>query len=443
MTTDTILPDLIERALKKGATSADALYAHSTGLSADVLKGTVSNLERSESTEIGLRVFIGQKQGIISTTNLDPNGFDTVIDRVLDIARNSPDDPYCGLAEPFQLAEKVDDLDLCDPAEPNPNTMIESSLALEESALAVNGVEKVKNASSGWERSDYTLATSHGFLGRYSKTYHHLYTTAIAGDGTNMVSEFEMDVAAHRQDLRSAKDIGRIAGENTVRQLNPRTLKSQKVPVIIDRREARTFLSMFCALINGSAIARKSSFLMDKMGKEIFHPSINVYEDPFIRRAIGSRPFDAEGIRPQSKKLVEEGVLQSWLLDLSSARQLGLNSTGNAARGTSSTPSPSVSNVWIEEGKNTIDEMISSLKNGLILTDMLGSSVNYITGEISGGGAGFWIENGQIAYPVQGFTIAGNLNDIFHSITPASDLERRHKIDSPSLLVESLTIAGQ
>lgn len=437
-----LLSDLVQLAQRKGATAADAVLFRSTSVSASLRLGKTELIERSESADIGLRVLIGQQQAVISSSDVRPQTFDALIDRALDMARSTPDDPFVGLASPEQITRSFPDLQLADYSEPSAEKLVELAGEAEAAALAVSGVSNSDGGSASWGQSDVALVASNGFVGNYATTSCGLSVSVVAGSGTAMETDYDYDSARRISDLRAAADIGKAAGERAVRRLNPRKVKSAQVPIVFEDREARSLLGAFLSSINGSAVARKATFLKDQMGQQVFADGINIIEDPSIIGGPRSRPFDGEGLAPQRRSLIESGRLTSWILDLRSARQLGLAPTGNATRGVSSPPGPGTSNVWLEAGAQSFDEMIGEIKDGFFLTSFLGHGLNLVTGDFSRGASGFWIENGKIAYPVSEITVAGNLADMFKQLRPASDLDRRFGMDTPTLRVDGMMVAG-
>lgn len=438
-----LLEDIIKRARKQGASAADAVLVRSTSLNVTLRHGKTELIERSESADLGLRVFKGQKQAVIATSDFSVSKLDGMIERVLGIADATPDDPYAGIAAPEQIVREIRQLDLCDPAEPDPAWLIKAAGEIEAAAMAVGGITNTEGGDAAWGRSDVTLAASNGFVGSYARSSSSISTTVLAGSGTGMERDYDYDSATYWADLKSPQQIGRNAGERTVRRLNPRRMPSAQVPVVYEARQARDIVSHILAATNGASVARGSTFLKDKLGQAVCGANITIHEDPFLPRAPRSRAFDGEGLAPQARRLIDAGVLTTWLLDLRAARKLGLSPTGHAARGVGGPPSPAATNVWLEAGTASVDELIADIKQGLFLTDTLGHGTNMVTGDYSRGASGFWIENGKLAFPVSELTVAGNLADIFRNIIPANDLERRYGVDSPTLLVTGMTVAGQ
>ncbi|MFP5513160.1 MAG: TldD/PmbA family protein [Alphaproteobacteria bacterium] len=437
-----LLDDLIAKARAAGADAADAVLFDSASVSLAQRLGKTEKLERSESGDLGLRVFVGKRQAIVSSTDRSAKALGELVERAIAMARVVPEDGFAGIADPEQLARSWPDLDICDSEEPSSETLIERARIAEEAALAVQGVTNSEGADAGWSRSTIAIAASNGFAGSYGVSRQSLSASVIVGTGTGMERDYDYDSKVYGADLRDAAEIGREAGERAVRRLNPRRVKSCKVPVVFDPRVSRGLLGHLTGAISGPSIARGTSFLKDKMGQQIFAPSITIVDDPHVKRGLRSRPFDAEGVEVTRRTLIEDGVLTTWLLDLRSARQLGLQTTGHAARGTSGPPGPAPANVYMAAGKRSRADMLAEIKDGFYLTDLMGMGVNGVTGDYSRGAGGFWIENGQIAYPVNEITIAGNLKDMFLNMEAADDLELRFGMDAPTVRIDGMTIAG-
>ncbi|MGB6085618.1 TldD/PmbA family protein [Parvibaculum sp.] len=434
---------LVERARHAGAEAAEVLVAESASLSVSWRLGKLEDVERSEGRDIGLRVFIGKKQATVSSTDTSEAALQPMIERAVAMARAAPEDPWCGLADKALLARDWPDLDIEDKT---PSLSAEELAALaaeaEEAALAVKGVTNSGGASAGTGRSTATLVTSAGFAGTYAGTSSSFSCSVLAGEGTAMERDYDYSSMRHKADLERPAEIGRRAGEKAVRRLNPRKVSSQAVPVVYDPRVSGGLIGHFAGAISGSAIARGTSFLKKAMGQRIFPESISIVDDPHMKRGLRSKPFDGEGVANRRMTLVENGVLATWLLDTATARQLGLQSTGHAARGTGGPPSPSTTNLYMEAGCLTVKELIADIRSGLYITELIGMGVNGVTGDYSRGASGFWIENGEIAYPVSEITVAGNLKDMFLNMTPADDLEFRYGTNAPTIRVEGMTIAG-
>ena len=437
-----LLQDVVGRALKAGADAADAVLFEGTSLSHARRLGKVEKLERSESQDLGLRVLVGKRQAIVSSSDRSPKMLKELVERTLAMAHAVPEDPFCGLADPEELARDWPALDMLDPVEPSAETLIERAQAAEEAALAVEGITNSEGAEAGWGRSRIALAASNGFAGGYSGSHHAVSVAVIGGVGQQMERDYDFANSIYAADLRDPAEIGRSAGDRTIRRLGARKMATCRCPVVFDPRVARSFLSHLLGSISGPSIARGTSFLRDQLGKKIFPEAITITEDPHRQRGHRSKPFDAEGIANRRRAIIDQGVLTTWLLDLRSARQLGLETTGHAARGTASPPSPAATNIWVEPGDVSPEALIADIKNGFYVTELMGMEVNGLTGDYSRGAAGFWIENGQIAHPVSEMTVAGNLKDMFARMVAANDLEFRVGADSPTLRIDDLTVAG-
>jgi len=437
-----ILSSLLDAAKRAGADAADALFVEGVSSSVSYRLGKLEDVERAENYDIGLRVFVGQQVAFISSTDHSPDALAALPERAVTMARLAPEDKFAGLAPKDRLAKIIPQLDLEDASEPSADLLIERARDVEAAAMAVAGVTNSEGGGASFSRSAVALATSTGFYGRYAATSHGIGVAVLAGEGTGMERDYDQASARHASDLRSPADIGRTAGEKAVKRLNPRSMKSQSVPVVFHPDEAGGLLGHFAGAISGTAIARGVSFLKDKMGQSIFAPGINIIDDPHRVRGLRSKPFDGEGVANARRAFIEDGRLTSWILECASARQLGLETTGHAARGTGGPPSPSSTNLYLEAGTLSVKDLIGDIKQGFYVTELMGMGVNGVTGDYSRGAAGFWIENGQIAYPVSEVTIAGNLKDMFASLVPASDLEFRHGVNSPTVRIEGMTLAG-
>ena len=437
-----LLHDLIARACHAGADAADAVLFEGTSLSHGRRLGKTEKLERSEGQDLGLRVFIGRQQAVVSSTDRSPKALAELVERAVAMARTVPEDPYSGIADPSEIAHEWPSLDMLDPEEPSAEVLIERARAAEEAALAVEGVTNSEGAEAGWGRSTVALAASNGFAGTYSGSSLGVSTSVIAGSGTGMERDYDFSSAIFAADLRDPVEVGKSAGERAVKRLGAKKMPTSRCPVVFDPRVARSFISHLLGAISGPSIARGTSFLKDRLGERIFPEAITIIDDPHRHRGLRSKPFDGEGIANHRCAIIDKGVLTTWLLDLRSARQLGLKTTGHAARGTASPPSPAATNVWIEPGALSPKALISDIESGFYVTEMMGMGVNGVTGDYSRGAAGFWIDKGEIAFPVSEMTVAGNLKDIFAGIVVANDLEFKSGADSPTLRVDDLTVAG-
>lgn len=437
-----LLSDLVARAMRRGVTAADAVHIEGIAMSVSQNMGTREDLVRSEGGGIGLRVFFGKRQALTSTTDYSRAALETLLERTIAMARATPEDPYAGLAEPELLATTLPDLDLFDAHEPSGEELYARAAAAEGTALAVHGVTNSAGASANWVRGSLALVTSHGFVGTGKSSAFGVSVAVIAGGGTSMEMDYAFSSARHLGDLEPAEQIGGEAGRRAVRRLNPHKPDSKAMPVVFEPRIANGMLGCLEGAINGATIARGSSFLRNEMGKQVCNPGITIVDDPLRRRGLGSRAFDAEGVRSRRLGLVEDGVLQTWLLSSADARQLGLRSTGHAARGLSSPPGPASSNLFLEAGKVTPDELMSDVRRGVYLTNVYGDGIDIVTGDYSLGAAGFLIKNGNIGEPISEFTIAGNLRDMFRNMTAANDLVFRYGHDAPTLRIDGMTVAG-
>lgn len=437
------LSDLIAAARKAGADAADAVFAEGVSLSLGWRLGALENLERAEGADVGLRVFFGHRQAIASSSDLSPDAFRELVDRAVAMARAAPEDPYCGLAEADELARDFPDLDLADAADPSIESLTARVRLAEDAARAVPGVTNSEGAQASFSRSTVALVASNGFAGARSETHHGVSASVLAGSGTAMERDYDYASAVHAVDLASAETIGRSAGERAVRRLNARKMETAKIPVVFEPRVAGSLIRHLASAINGASVARGTTFLKDKMGERIFPDSVTIVDDPLRRRGLNSRSFDGEGLPSRALKLVDRGVLKTWILDLSSARQLKLRSTGHAARGVSSPPGPSTSNLYLEPGELSPAALLAGIKEGFFVSELIGMGVNGVTGDYSRGAAGFWIENGALVHPVSEVTIAGNLKEMFREFTVADDLVFRYGTDSPTVMIESLTVAGR
>jgi len=442
----TALADLAERlvaaARRAGADAADAVAVRSMSLSVEIREGAVEESQRSESDDVGLRVLVGRRQSVVSTNDIKAD-VAQLAERAVAMARIAPEDPFSGLADPALLAQNPPDLDLIDPDLPSVAVLEERAKAAEAAGLAVKGVTKSEGASASAGIGGMVLATSHGFRGAYLTSRHSLAMSAIAGEDTAMERDYDFSSVLHAADLDPAERIGRSAGERAVARLNPRKVSTKKVPVVFDRRIAGGLVGHLASAINGTAVARKTSFLRDKLGERLFKPGIRIIDDPLRKRGQRSRPFDGEGVAGRALAVVEDGVLKTWLLDSATARELNLVTTGHAQRGVSSPPSPGATNLHLEAGARTPEELISDIAEGFYVTELIGMGVNPVTGDYSRGASGFWIENGRRSYPVSEVTIAGNLVAMFGALDPANDLEFRYGTNAPTVRVEGLTVAGR
>jgi PmbA protein len=431
---------LVEAAKKAGADAADAVCIRGISLAVEVRLGKVEETRRAEGDDFTLRAFVGKRSASVSANVLtDPA---ELAERVVAMARVAPEDPFNGLADADRLARTFPDLDLLDESVPSADDLTGTALAAEDAARAIKGVTNSGGASASWRLAGIVLATSHGFAGAYSASRFGISASAIAGTGTGMERDYEVEGRIHRADLPDPAEIGRKAGERAVKRIGPRQLATGKGVVVYDPRISTGLIGHLAGAANGAAIARKTSFLIDRLGQPVFSPAIQVSDDPLRKRGLASRPFDGEGVAAAPLDLVKDGVLMTWLLDSTSARELHLATNGRAARGGANT-TPGVTNLTLAPGVMTPEELIAEAGNGLYVTELIGHGANLITGDYSRGAAGFAIENGVLTHPVSEITIAGNLADMFLAMKPANDLVYRFAVNAPTVAVDGLTIAGR
>jgi PmbA protein len=434
---------LMDAALRAGADAAEVMALRGTSLSIDVRGGALEQAERSENLDLGLRVMIDGRQALVSSS--DPRGLADMAGRAVAMAREAPQDPWLRQADPADLSPRHDatGLDLHDDSpEPDPAALQDDAARAEAAALAVRGVSQVDGAGAGYGRRDVVLLLSNGFAGQYTRTSRSVSCVAITGEGTSMERDYMGESRIHQADLPDAADVGRIAGERAAARAGSRKPPSGHFPVLYDERVAGGLIGHLTSAINGSAIARGSSWLRDALGQQILPRGLSLTENPLRPRVSGSRPFDAEGLSTSRRIWIEDGVLTGWVLDLSSAAKLGMTSTGNATRGTASPPAPGLSNLDLTPGSASREDLIRDMGTGLLVTSLIGATINPTTGDYSRGASGFWVENGEIAYPVNECTIAGNLRDMLLTLVPANDARPHVSLRVPSLLVSGLTLAG-
>ncbi|MEE2654202.1 MAG: TldD/PmbA family protein [Pseudomonadota bacterium] len=437
-----LLANLLDMAKKKGADSADAVIFDAVSIDVAQRLGAKEKLERSESADLGLRVFIGKKQAIVSSTDHSRESLDEIVERAVAMAKVAPEDPWCGIAAPDQICRSFAEMDSFDPNEPDTQHLIDMASEAEDAARSVKGVTNSEGAEAGYSKARIGIAATNGFAEQYAVTSQSLSVSVLAGEGTKMERDYDFATAVYGEDLKPASELGLCAGKRAVARLNPQKKKTSNLPVIYDWRVSASLLRHLTGAINGAGIARGTSFLKEKLGKQVFNKKITIYDDPHRKRGISSKPFDGEGIETRPKAIIKEGKLTTWLLDLASARQLGLSTTGNAARGTGGPPSPSSTNIYMEPGDVSVRELISDIKEGFFVNELIGMGVNGVTGDYSRGASGFWIENGETTCPVSEMTIAGNLNDMFANLIPANDLEFRYGTDAPTIRIDGMTVAG-
>lgn len=435
--------DVVARATKSGADAADAVVVASGSTDVSVRLGKIEGLGRSESNELGLRVFVGTRSASASTSDLSAAAIDALVERTIAMARLAPEDPYAGLAPAELLARgPFDDFDLSDGVEVEPEALRDRAMVAEEAARAVPGVTNSEGGGASHSTGVSGIATSTGFAGAQAGSSHSIYASVLAGEGARMQRDYQSHGARHLSDLEDAALVGAEAGRRAVERLDPVKLPSGAMPVIFDRRVSSSLLGHLIGAITGGAIARKTSFLLDHLGKPIFASNIQVIDDPHRPRGHRSRAFDSEGLPTSAVSLIENGVLTQWIAEAASAKQLGIAPTGHAGRGVSGPPGAGTSNLHMAAGDVSREALMADIADGFLVTELIGMGVNGLTGDYSRGAAGFRIVNGEIAGAVAEVTIAGNLKDMFAALIPANDLEFRHATNAPTVRIDGMTIAG-
>ena len=434
---------IVARATAAGADAADAVFAADAALEVSVRLGRLEDVGRSESAELGLRVFVGDRSASVSSSDLSDDALATLVERAVAMAREAPADRWAGLAPAERLLKgAAPQLDLDDGGEVEPAALKEAALAAEDAARAVPGVTNSEGAGASASRSVWALATSHGFAGGYATTGYGLSASVLAGTGGGMQRDYDFTSARHRVRLDDPATIGTRAGTRAVARLDPGKVASGAMPVVLDPRVGSSLLGHLVGAIGGQAITRRTSFLLEALGTQVFAPGIVIEDDPHRPHGLRSRPFDGEGLPVSPTRLVDDGMLETWLLDSASARQLGLEPTGHAARGVGGSPGVTTSNLYLAAGDMPVETLLAEVGHGVYVTELIGQGVNGVTGDYSRGAAGFLIEDGQITRPVAEFTVAGNLSDMFRQLTPANDLTFRYGTNVPTLRIDGLTVAG-
>ena len=434
---------LLDAARKAGADSADALAVQGTSLSIEIRKGALEQAERSEGVEIGLRVLMGRRQACVSASDTSAATIRALAERAVAMAAEAPEDPNAGLADPGQLAQGWDlaALDLADPGDEPSAARLEAQARAVEAAALQEGITQVE-AAAGYGRRALHMAGTNGFAGGYGRTTTSLSAVAFTGQGTDMQRDYAGESRVYAADLPGADGIGRLAAERALQRVGSVKPRTGTYPVVYDERVAASLIGHLLSAINGTSIARGSSWARDLLGKQVLPAGLSLIEDPHRPRMSASRPFDGEGLATRRRDIVADGVLTGWVLDLASGRKLGMASTGNASRGTSAPPSPSTTNIDLTQGVVTREDLLKQMGTGLLVTSMIGSTINPTTGDYSRGASGFWVENGQLAYPVHECTIAGNLKDMLLRIVPANDARAHLSTRVPSILIDGMTLAG-
>ncbi len=435
---------LMKKTKELGAELTDIIAISGSDISASVRNGEKENLSSSESSSLGVRVLIGKKQASVSIDGITLNDLELLAERVVSMAKLVPDDKFAGLAPSDLWSQNILDLDLYDENKPSVTELYKRALDLENIALKYdNKITNSEGADAGYSSNQIWVANSLGFNHSYKSSFSSISVSVIASDNDKMERDYAYSSSRHYSDLKNIKDIGLEAAKRAVERLNPRQPKTGNFPVIFDPRVGKSILGSFASAINGFSISRGTSFLKNSLNENIFKSDISIIDDPFIKRGLSSRPFDVEGLAGRKMKIIDNGVLTSWLLDLRSAQQLGLKPTGHATRSVSSLPHPTVHNMYIENGNISVSDLILDIKEGIYITETFGSGVNLVTGDYSQGASGFWIENGKITYPINEFTIAGKLADMFKSIKVANDLKFEYSLNTPTFKIDNLTVAGQ
>lgn len=439
-----LLSDLVAAALKAGADAAEAVSAERRSSSVGVRNGALEDVEHEESRDLGLRVFVGRRQATVSASDLSPATQARLVERAVAMARLAPEDPYAGFAPEDRLARgPFPDLDLFDPAEPTPSELEAAAAEAEAAALAVPGVARSEGGHASASASRWRLVTSHGFDGAYHGSAFGLGAGVIAEKDGAMERGGESRTTRHRSDLPSPQAIGQDAGRRAAARVGARKIASTTAPVIFDHRIAASVLSPLVGALSGPSVARGTSFLKDRMGQRVLPQGVDLIDDPFRSRGLGSTPFDDEGVAVARRALVEDGVLTTWMLNTAAAAQLGLTSTGHASRGLAGPPGVSAHNLHLSPGERDQAALLRDAGAGLLVTSMFGPSLNANTGDWSAGVSGFWFENGAIVHPVSEVTVAGRLLDLYARLQAGSDLEFRGGFNAPSLLFDAVAIAGK
>lgn len=433
---------LLAAAKRLGADMADVVLMEATDVSVSCRLGQQEELERSESVAMGLRVWVGRKIAVASASDLSPGGMKELAERAVSMARVATDDPYSGLAPEAVWATEIPDLDLYDDYAPGAEELFVMAQAAEDAARGVKGITNSEGADAYFGTHCVTLAHSGGWSGSYLGSDVSISVSVIAGEGEEMERDYDYAAASHFSDLPVPESVGIRAAERTLKRLHPKKLETSQMPVVYDPRVGKGLIGAFAGAVNGASVARETTYLKGKLGEALFAPGIRIMDDPLIRRGRGSHPFDGEGVRVEKRALVEDGRLLMWLLDLRSAAQLGMTTTGHASRGLASPPSPSSSNLYMENGSVSPQELMRDIKRGLYVTEAFGGGVNNVTGDYSQGASGFLIENGEITSPVAEITVAGKMLEAYKNLIPANDLVFKYATNVPTIRIDGLTVAG-
>ena len=437
-----LMEKLIKISTNAGAENAEVIMAKGQGQSAECRLGKIEAIESSDALDIGLTVYIGKKTASVSSSRTDNDSLLKMVDRVISMVKLTPENPFCGIASKDQVAKNWSKINMLDPYRPTPKKLIDLALETEESARSVKGITNSEGAGAAWGKTDISMMSTNGFFGHLERSSHSISVSVIAGEGSEMETDYDYTAKAFAEDMRSPKEVGLRAAKRALSRLNSSQGTTGNFPVIFDPRVSKSIAGHISSSINGASVARGTSMFLEKMNEKILNTSIDVVDDPKLYRGHGSVPFDGEGLPTIKRNVIEKGILKGWLLDLASSRQLDLKPTGNARRGIGGPASPGTSNFMISPSKISPKELRNDIKSGLYVTELIGSSVNLITGDYSRGASGFWIIDGEITDPVSEITIAGNLKEMFLNLSAANDLDTTHSMMAPSLRVENMMIAG-
>jgi len=435
--------NIIDLTLKAGASDCDVVLAKSHGKSISCRFQKIEDLDESNEKTIGIRALVDQRQAFVSSSDIEADNVDKLVTKCVEMAKLAPIDDTAVLGDSSMFEHDAPDLDLFEKEEVNTETLIEAVKECEDAALSVKGITNSEGAGASSSKGEFFLATSNGFQGGYQSSSSSVSCSVLAGQGQDMERDYEYAVKRHISDLPSAKEIGLTAAEKTLKRLNAKKISSTKLPVVFDKRISNDLLGYLASSISGTSIARGTSFLKDSLGKQIFNKDVTIIDDPAINRGLGSKPFDGEGIKVEKRELVSNGKLNTWILNTSTAKKLGLKTTGNASRSVGSPPGVSTSNLYMTNGLKSYDDILSSINYGFYATELIGMGVNLVTGDYSMGASGMLIEKGEITHAVSEVTIASNLKEIFMNLSAANDLEFKYRTNAPTVLIESMTLAGK
>ncbi len=438
---------LLDKSKKFGATAADIVFIKSEMLELRFRNGNDESLEKAENDKIGLRVFINNKSASVSTNDFSEKNLSNIAKKATEMAKVAPEDKFRMIADKtildrFKVNESLD-LEIFDEKEPSVEEFREKAYKIENSALKFSNKIQSDGVSCSWNKSHYQLVTSNGFHGKMDKSNFSNSIVAIGKNNNSMERDYEFSSKVYYHDLMDPKLIGELVSEKVLKKLNPKKPKTGNFPVIYSPRVARSIASHIASAINGVSITRGTSFLKNSLNKSIFKNDIEVVDNPLLKRKLGSKKFDAEGIATNKNYFIKNGVLKNWILDMSTAAQLNLETSGNATRGVNGHPSPGISNFIISPGKIDPNSLINDISEGFYVTELIGSTISLISGDYSRGASGIWIKNGKLTYPVSEVTIAGNLNKMFEQLLPANDLDISLTFASPTLFIENMVIAGK